>query len=265
MESTKIELSINTCFKTFDQSFNRMRYFSCIASHLDFNDLPFSWNIHNPNGFAYGIKSPETQEEKQNILYGYKHFIHCYLLRDCIESFAISMDYLFLMLSLNGKKVLATQTLLESLCENGQKEFKKFENAGLSKKVENLQKRFQLDLRDDNKEVIKGLNDIRNCFAHSNGIVRDRDGKNDGQKRKFTWKTIFIFAKGEVSGNEFPIPWNEPMPEQGMICLQIRNHEKSFEIGQQLSFTPSEVHEIAFSLQRIGINFIEEIQQKLTI
>ena len=268
-ERLEYKLSINNCFKVFDQSFSRVKYFSCLANNLDLDSFPISWTIQNPSGLNYMVKAPRNQEEKQIILDGYKHFMHCYLVRDCIESFAISLDRLFFILLLNGKKVLTSQTLLDALSEDERKLLQKFENAGLSSKegkIQLLKTHFGLELTEDHKKIIAGLRDMRNCFAHGNGFVRRTDGKKDGkEKRKFTWRTMSIFTKGEKSGKEYPIEFDKPLQEAGMVCMRIENHEKSFKIRQQLSFSPAEAYEIAFSLQQVGRNFMEEINQKLNV
>lgn len=102
-EDKKIEFSVEKCFKTFDQSFNRIKYFICIAENLTEKQLPSFWSIQNPGGISYGVNEPDSKN-KPLIVEGYKHFIKCYVLRDCIESFSLSLDKLFLILLIHGKK-----------------------------------------------------------------------------------------------------------------------------------------------------------------
>ena len=141
MDNERIEykLSVNNCFRVFNQSFNRVKYFSCLANSMDIEGFPTSFSVQNPSGLNYMIKAPETDEEKMSILDGYKHFIHCYLVRDCIESFSISLDSLFLTLLLNGKRILTNQTLMDSLSEDEKNLMKKFEREGLSSREGKLQ------------------------------------------------------------------------------------------------------------------------------
>lgn len=271
MEEQRIEykLSINSCFKALDRSFSRVKYFSCIASNLNFEGFPTSWQIQNPSGLNYMVSTPKNEEEQQIILESYKHFMHCYLVRDCIESFAISLDRLFLTLLVCGKKVLTGQTLYDVLNDEEKKALKNFDKVGLSSKKGKIflfKKHFGIEISDEHKDIIDSLKDIRNCFAHGNGFVRSSDGKEVGsEERKFTWRTISIFAKGEESGREFPIVFDKLMPEAGMISMRLENHQKLFKVRQQLSFTPAETYEIAFSLQQVARNLMKEIGEKFQV
>lgn len=96
----------------------------------------------------------------------------------------------------------------------------------------------------------------------SYGFVRKNDGqKDEAGNRTFTWKTFSIVAK-MASGEERNIELNQIIPGQSNVCMRIQNHEKHFKIGEQLSFTPAEAYEIAFSLKQVGINFAEEVKNK---
>ncbi|MBU6475868.1 MAG: GP5 family envelope glycoprotein [Alphaproteobacteria bacterium] len=262
----KYAFSVNDCFGAFDTSCNRVKFFSCIANNLDLDKLPTRWDIPNPSGITYMFRAPITQEEKQLVLDGYKHFMHCYLVRDCIESFTFSLDYLFLVLLLRKKIIYSGQTWMDALSMEEKKELEKFQKAGLSSKEGKLQllkSRFGLELTEDHRKVIIGLRDIRNCFAHGYGIVRPTDGqKATDRERVFTWRTFAIIAKG-ASGEETNIKLNQIIPEQSNVCMRLQNHEKCFKIGERLSFTPAETYEIASSLKYVAINFMGEIQNKL--
>lgn len=264
-ELLAIQFSINSCFKTFDQSFNRVKYFSCIVDNLDFSSFPTEWGIKQENGVTYAVKEPEGDNEKQCLLDGLRHFMQCYLVRDCIESFAVVLDKLFLLFLIEGKKIHAQQTLYDVLSEDERSLLKKFENAGLSSqdgKIQLLHNHFGLELLSDQKAIVTSLKELRNCFAHGNGFVRRTDGKKDGaENRKFCWKTISIFAVGAESGERYPIEFNKLFPEAGNICMQIMDHSKSFRIGQQMRFSSLETYEIAQSLQFIALRYIEEINR----
>ena len=269
MKKEKIEHSIpiNECFKTFDRSFNRLKYFSCLASNLDFEKFPEIWGIQNTRGLTYEVQPLQTQEEKQNILHGYKHFIHLYLVRDCIESFAISLDHIIFALLINGKEgfLVADPTLDELLSDEEKKLLKKFERSGLEGKIKLLKERFKVELMEDNEKIISGLNQIRNCLSHNNGLVRKNDGEQGIEHhRKFTWKTISIVFKGNDTGNEFYIKPNETYTtlENGWAWPKIENRDKSFKIDQPLYFTPAESYEIAYSLNQVAIILLNDINKK---
>ncbi len=260
----KLELSVNQCFKLLDQSFKRTQYFSCIADNLSLSSLPNDWVIKREDGINWGIKEPETEENKQHILDGYKHFIQCYLVRDCIESFALSLDDFFFTLLLAGKKVNPSKPLYDALSDEDKALLKLFEGDGLSSqngKVQKLKKQFGIELSPEQHTIISSLKDIRNCFAHSNGFVRNTDGKKaDKGIRKFHWQTISITAVGAETQKEFQLKIGERYPEAMSIGLQIKEHSKHFKIGEQLSFSPVEAYEIGLSLHQIGAHYTKSIK-----
>lgn len=264
----RLELPINKCFTTYDQSFNRVKYFSAITDNLTKDLFPDEWVINNPFGINYAMKDV-PDNKKNELLQGYKHFMQCYLVRDCIESFAICLDKLFLVLLINGKRIKSDQTLLEALSDEEREKHKLFEKAGLSSqngKVQQLKNLFALPLSKEHNQLVTSLKDIRNCFAHGNGFVRDIDGKPDGKtKRKFHWATFSVFGIGTKSGNKFDIEIGKPLEEESYICgkIELKDNSKSFRVGEQLSFSSKETYEIAWSLQLVAREYLNQIRSNI--
>lgn len=261
----KIPLPIENCFKAYDQSFNRVQYFSVITDNLTTAVFPDKWVIKNKSGLDFAMKEV-NDDKKEYMLDGYKHFIQSYLLRDCIESFAICLDKLFLFLLLNGKEIKLDQIIFESLSEDEKKLLKNFEKIGLYSKEGKLQilkSKFNLTLSEDYNIIISSLKGIRNCFAHGNGFVRKIDGKEDGEKRKFHWATFSIFGIGTTSGKKVEIEIGKRLEEEINICGKIdtKDHYKSFEVGEQLSFSSTETYEMAWSLKLVASEYIKQISQ----
>lgn len=263
---TDVEVPIEKCFVAFEQSFNRVKYFSSMANNLDVSTLPSSWDIKNRDGLFYRVNVPNEQQ-KRMLVDGYKHSLHCYLVRDCIESFAISLDEFFFILLINGKRIKSNKSFVSSFSKDECDSFKEFEKAGLCAekgKIQLLKLKFGIELSPTLLEIAYSLKDIRNCFSHGNGFVRNTDGKKDEkQKRKFSWKTISVFAVGVDSNNMYPVFSEVPFPEAVNICLKIDDHPKVYDVGSQLSFSSDEAYEIGFSLQQIAHNLIQEAGNKL--
>lgn len=266
MGNDKIELPIENCFKLFEQSFNRVKYFSCITDNMDISDLPDDWTIKNETGLSYSIKEPES-DRKEYLVEGYKHFVQCYLVRDCIETFALCLDNLFFILLLHGKTAPSNQTLYGSLSDEDKKLWGDFRNKGLygkDGKIRLLKKQFNLELSDPYKKIISGLKDLRDCLTHNNGIVNDRYGEqvNEGV-RKFHWATITIFGIGVKSGKINKIEIGKQLKEETNVCIKLdtQDHSKPFKIGEQLSFSSTETYEIAWSLQLVAQEYLREIKK----
>ncbi len=259
----RINLQIEDCFKQFEVSFNRVKYFSCIASNLNESHLPAKWEIYNPNGITYNMPSPNSSDL---IIKGYQHFIQRYLVRDCIESFALCLDGLCLVLMLNGKRVPSNIILIDALSLEEKNYFKHFQAVGLFSKVKKLEDDFFLSLAKDNKRVITSLKDIRNCFSHSNGIVRNIDGREFSKdERHFIWRYIRIFVKDADGGEERPLVMGMEVKKGSHICMQLTEYSKTFKIGESISFSPIETYDIAYSLQISAANYLEILKEKLGI
>lgn len=268
MKKGEINLNLMDSFKLFMQSFNRAQYFSCIADSYTIDMLPANWAISKPNGFKYSI-TPPNEDSKQKFVQGFQHSTQRYLVRDCIESFSLSLDNLFFLLLLHGKNGKSNQTLHEILSEKEKKLLKAFQNAGLSSKEGKLQllkTHFGISLPKNYTKIIAGLRDIRNCLSHHNGIVRQTDGKKDGNnKRKFYWTTFDIWAEGLESGKKYDLEIGQIIPEASNILIGLNNndHHKSFPIGSHLIFSPSETYEIALSLHQVMECYLKEIKDKI--
>lgn len=266
MKNNRINLSANECFKPFDRSFNRVKYFSCITDNLDVSHIPDDWTIKNETGLSYAVNEPE-EKKKEYLIKSYKHFIQCYLVRDCIESFALCLDKLFFVLLLIGKTVPSDQTLYGSLSDENKELLKTFKNKGLygrDGKIKLLKRHFNLELSEPYKKIISDLKDIRDCLSHGNGIVSDRYGKQDEQgDQKFHWATLTIFGVGVKSGERVKIEIGKPPKEETDIYIKpdTRDHFKSFKAGEMLSFSSAETYEIALSLQLVAQEYLKKIQK----
>lgn len=264
----KLELRVEESFNLFAQSFNRVKYFSCIADNLNAENLPKAWVIQNPSGLSYKLDVP-SKDKEEYLIDGYKHFMQRYLVRDCIESFALCLDNLFFMLLLHGKQAQSNQPLYNCLSEEEKNILKMFQNTGISSrdgKVQILKQRFKLELPKAHNKVISGLKDIRNCLSHNNGIVRNTDGKKDGNnKRQFHWTIFTVFAVGTKSGKRFEIKFDQPFEEEVNICgkIDLGNKSKSFTIGKSLFFNSVETYEIAWSLQLVAQEYLKIISESL--
>ncbi len=259
-KAVNIKLPIENCFKQFDESFNRVKYFSCISDNLKKTDLPLDWSIQNPNSISYGMDKPDNLDY---ILKGYQHFIQRYLVRDCIESFSLSLDELFFALTLHGKRFRSNQSIKEGLSESELASISSFQRKGLSDKVKKLESSYDLILSAEHKELVGSLKDIRNCFAHSNGIVRPMDGKDCDEGRKFQWKSFHVFLQGVDSGEKSALEIGVPLKEVSNVCMQFVEYSRSFKVGESMSFSSKETYEIAWSLQMVGLDYMQILNKKL--
>ena len=267
-DNPTINLDPVKCFKLFDESFNRIKYFPRIADGIDVGSLPTDWGItRSDSGIRYGMNQP-NEEQRQYLLNGFQYFLRRYLVRDCIESFALCLDELclnLLLLSNLPRRVQSSQTLYDILEDEEKKFLKDFQDKGLSNKngkIGLLRTRFGLELSDKHKKTIKSLKDIRDCLTHRNGITSTRDGFSaEGQKIKFKWLTLDFFVVGTETGFKQPFKIGEVYKEGVNCFFKIKEHSKIVDVGSSLEFSSVEIYDIAHSLQLISMDYIGKIQQ----
>ena len=266
--------TVENCFKLFGESFSRVKLFTIIGENIAINNLPNEWGIKNDSGITYSVEPP-PEDKRDYVVNGFKHFLQCYLVRDCIEGFMLSLDNLYFLLSLRGKKMKFNQPLLNVLTQEEIKDYNDFTRKGLSKKdgkIKALKDKFGLELSEENKTIANSLKDIRDCLTHGNGVVKKKYGSDakDG-KRKFTWQAISIFLQSKESKKRYKIEFGKKISdyvgeikEQDTIdmYLEIKERLKDCGIGEQLTFSPAETYEIAYSLQMIGLEYIQKIKEK---
>ena len=264
METKQVNLRVEDCFKLFDQSFTRVKYFSGIVSSIETSMLPNDWNIKSSSGISYTVAEPDEETTKQYLIDGCNHFVHRYLVRDIIESFMLCLDKVVLYLYLHGKPLDPDKSPRENLSKNEVKKLTNFEFKGLQKKIEFLKDEFGIAVPKEHEQCLESLRHIRNCFAHSNGMVRFDDGIKDGsENRIFEWFVLTVFLVGLESGERYELALGESIPEESKVCSKIETYSSAFKVGDSLSFTPAEVYEIAFSLQLSAHQYIKSVAEKL--
>ncbi len=267
-ETGRITLDLDMCFQDLQRSISRVNLFSCIGQNLELNSLPQTWLIRNEGGVDMGMNDPKP-EEMPHILEGFQHFLQLYLVRDVIETFALALDEMFALLLLQGKTGAPDGSYLHELFSaEDHAEIAKFKQEGLVKdkngKVNRLAERHGLELSEGSQQILKSFRDIRNCFAHTNGVVRATDGEecDDASKREFCWKVVHIWSENEDTGEQFPVESNKIVPAGLAVKMQIKEHRKQFFIGERLSFSPIESYKIAMSLRWIADEYLQKFRER---
>ncbi len=263
VEGDKLVFKIEDSFKIFRQSFNRVTCFLPITENLDFSSLPDVWEISGREGFLHTFKAFSSDENKKEILEGYRHFASLYMLRDCIESFALGLDHLYSILMIRNTTFIPGTSFYAGLNEEEQKRIKDFERVGLYRprdgKIQKLKKDFGLEISEDHRKVIAGLKDIRDCLSHSNGVVMPKYGIKTTEQNlmKFSWLAFSIYAVGAETGKKFEVKAGQKLSEPSQIVMKLETHNKAFNVGVQLAFSACEVFEIAYSLNLAIAQYIQ--------
>ncbi|MDP7143214.1 MAG: hypothetical protein QF692_01820 [Alphaproteobacteria bacterium] len=262
-QNQKRVLRIEHSLVVFAQSFNRLLYYIPLADNLDVSCFPDRWGIISNQGVLHEGTVPVTKQDEKGLLEGFQNLTYRYLLRDCIESFALSLDDLYATLQVYEKKSPS------NLDEEDRKKAESFARAGIYRKKEGklqrLKKDFGLKLPEDYRSIISGLKDIRDCLSHSAGIVMPHHGNKVSQsdEREFSWLSLHAHAIGKMSGKRYEIEVGDEFPEPVTLQVEPRPHAKTFKIGHHLIFSPGEAFDIANSLNLVLEQYIDEAYRSI--
>jgi hypothetical protein len=262
IETLQLNISPQKCFRPFDRSFQRVKYFSCVVDGMSPADLPSEWLIESASGIGFGMQEP-TEEFQKEIVEWFRVFTKRWLVRDCVESFALSLDRLceaLMLMGIKRRRIKSGQRLKEIFTDSEAQFIKDFSNAGLTGKrgkVRRLQDEFGIELVEERKKIIRGLKDIRDCLSHRNGVVGESDGEAASpEEGRFHWLTTHLYIEDVKTGIQLPLEVGRVYENGGDVCMQIIQHEKCVTLGNSLRFSSVEAYEIAQSLQWVAQGYL---------
>lgn len=258
-----IVLKIEDSVIVFAQSFNRLLHYIPMTDNLDVSFLPKRWGIKGRQGLIHQIPTPSNEKDIIQLIEGFQNLTYRYLLRDCIESFALSLDDLYATLQLYKKKNIS------NLDEGDRQKAESFARAGIYRKkdgkLQRLKKDFGLELPENYRLVISGLKDIRDCLSHSAGIVMPHHGRKTSKRdeREFSWLSLHLHAIGKDTRKRYEVEAGSHFPEPVTLMAESVMHKKRFKIGHHLIFSSSETFDIANSLKLVFENYIDEAYRSI--
>lgn len=248
-------IAIEKAFEAFNISFNRSRYFMIMIDNFDESHMPSNWASKDNFGVIHHLPEPKNKGELIDV---YKKYVANFILRDCIEAFALALDNLFFIVSLHGKKVLIGAPLINALSTEEQKELKNFKFCGLSEKLKRLSSKIGGPYDDEDLSIIASMKDIRDCFSHHFGLVRNTDGKSaKNHKRKFEWLVLNTFLRNRDTGRRQKLVFGEKLNQPCDLCIELKKHCKEFKVNQMLAFTKNECMEILLTHKILSDRIIQ--------
>jgi hypothetical protein len=208
---------------------------AAMETNVDSEPLgPELWMTFNP------AKNRRLQGE--DLLNGMRQWILRAAFRDAMESAHIALE--------NARLVLAVRNLPEKL--QGE-EFNRlvgednvrFNALPLRRKMEKLQADFGLTLDSSWKDMILGLNDVRNCVVHRFGEVGLHDVK-DGEELAAIWQT-HRFLAGRP-GDERLVGRGDLINEGETLRIQRGPRERIFRIGTRIDLSMRDLNEICYTI-----------------
>jgi hypothetical protein len=168
------------------------------------------------------------------------------VLRDLVESFSIFMTEVFQSIESKSSKQLTVNSV-------------KFERLGIEEQSQVFKVNFNVD--DQWFLMFDGLNRVRNCLAHRQGIVSAKDLNDNGNLTVSWLKTIWSIADRthsqfvEAAGLYNNLVRGEQATGSLAIDLGVDRVEKRFDMGKSLIFEPDEILQICMTFSTLASVF----------
>lgn len=172
-------------------------------------------------------------------------------LRELDQSLALFADKLFeILLLASPKPVVLTDEILKKISR-----FSQITNA--ADKLALIAKKFQVDTTF--RSHMASLSLARNALTHNFGFVAPRHCNNEGSLQ-VTWLGMdLVIGKNAVSGSFEPIA-----VEKGeSVAIRFTERKCSFRLGERVSFSPHELHELCLNYQQQAIRLTKAAEEKL--
>lgn len=134
----------------------------------------------------------------------------------------------------------------------------KFHRLGLPDKLEHIAIKHGIEIKDVYKEQVLSINVARNCYVHRRGIVSNRDANEDGVLT-VKWSRLRTFLKNEDGEQELVL--GKVVEKESMLCVKFEENEKSFSVGEQLSFSVEEMSEIIWCFFLFGNELVMNVSK----
>jgi len=225
---------------------------SCPDGELHLDDVFFSWEFNEP-----ASSTPQTREQFKSWLLGVG-------LRDGIESLNIFIDEIRFIAGLikrtlsDDLRVARAGSAAAVLRDFRKEEIGRYARLGLPDKMENLFAEFGIKV--PLADAILSLQKARNCLTHRRGIVGAEDGntENGGLRVHFVvLETVHTDLSGRIHAAE-----RDMLVLAGeSIGVRWVEREKTFPIGQRVTFTAQEFQHLIYTLWDAGSLLIDEFMK----
>jgi hypothetical protein len=105
------------------------------------------------------------------------------------------------------------------------------------------------------------INAARNCLAHREGIVHEKDTE-DGMKLVVRWTATHVFIQFD-DGAEEELQLGVPLRANGTVCLRTGvAREKTYSLGEKVSVSAKEFIQIGWSLYADAVAIAKLVETK---
>lgn len=137
---------------------------------------------------------------------------------------------------------------------------KVFHRRGLPEKIETLKKLYDFSLEPEYQSDILSINKARNCLVHRGGLVSTLDTDKDA-RLGVSWTTLATIAINDETGEETEVMSGRVVEGPAKITMRHIKREKTFVVGEHLSFSANEFSEICVCVFRFALWCSEHLEK----
>lgn len=194
------------------------------------------------------VKEELTDEERAHVAAEFGKWVRTNGMRELIETFSIFLHRLYVpMFVMRGGRDLEGEKLPAP---------DRFERMGIADQVDAFA--MTVAVSEADRRMLASLNQARNCFAHRQGRIGERDV--DPATGTFCVRWIaFQLELAEPNGNIVAgdAMFGRVFENGGMAQLRVVERDKTFALNDELVLEKGELKEICFSVLTIGQRFLQ--------
>ena len=235
-------------FDVLNSGVRRADVFMGIGLNSAESDPPISHVLSLKGAGVQLVKTELTDQERASVAHEYGKWIRANGFRELLETFSI---YLLRIYDLIWH--------LHFLYGNGSKTMPvaRFERLGIFDQIDYL--RNFIPILDERVDILKTLNQARNCYAHRRGVVGEADIDPATGAFEVKWLRL-VYELKEPDGTIIPEPelFGRFLPQGGIIQIRIEIATKSFASGDELVLDKEELKYICLCVHTIGHGIADE-------
>jgi hypothetical protein len=129
-----------------------------------------------------------------------------------------------------------------------------FHRLGFPDKLTHLKSEHGIAIDETLERQVLSVNNARNCLVHRRGIVSQRD-LNTVDSMLVEWRKLHVFLRNEDGEHELVI--GKMIEKESTLCIQVRDGQRAFALGERVSFTIQEFADVTWGLYAFGTEIVK--------
>ncbi|MCD2185233.1 hypothetical protein [Rhizobium sp. GN54] len=240
--STVWTINFDQIVEVLDSGIRRADIFMGIGLNAAANNPPISHVLSQAGPGIKLVKDELSEEEKVHVSHEFAKWIRANGFRELTETFSIfllriyDVIYHVHLIYGDGTKIMPVA---------------RFERLGIADQIDQLQK--FIPIPGERIEILKSLNQARNCYAHRRGVVGANDIEEASGSFDLKWLRL-TYELEEPDGTVLPEAemFGRLLPKGGTVRMRIEIDRQIFSAGEELVVGKDELKHICLCVHIIG-------------